>query len=333
MVTNDSADTERKIVAILKVLSESSKPVGSTTIARELERFGIFLSERAVRYHLRITDERGYTVPTGHDGRMITPTGLEEYKMALAPDQVGSILEKLETLAFQTTFDPVKRTGLLPINTSVLAKKDAKKALNAMEDVIKAKVCVSDLVAIAEEGEKLGSIVIPEGKIGIATLCSVTINAVLLRAGVPTGFRFGGVLEFRDSNPRRFTAIIEYHGTSLDPSESYIRAGMTSVGQMVRTGSGKVLAVFRTVPGPARPTVEEKLVVLNEAGIRGMCILGEVSQQICQIPVGLNQAGMIQFGGLNPIAAAVEDGVEIDNVAESGLIEYDQLQPFSHIIK
>ncbi len=41
MVTSDSSDTERKIVTILKVLSESSKPVGSTTIAREMERFGI----------------------------------------------------------------------------------------------------------------------------------------------------------------------------------------------------------------------------------------------------------------------------------------------------
>ena len=331
MVTNDSADTERKIVAILKVLSESSKPVGSTTIARELERFGIFLSERAVRYHLRITDERGYTRPEGHDGRTITPLGLEEYKLALAPDQVGSILEKLETLAFLTTFNPEKRTGLLPINTSLIAKRDVKKAFNAMGDVINANICVSNLVAMAGEGEKLGNVVIPEGKVGIATLCSVTINAVLLRAGIPTGFKFGGVLEFRDSNPRRFTAIIEYHGSSLDPSEQYIRAKMTSVGQMVRTGSGKVLAVFRTIPGPARPTVEEKLTVLNEAGIRGMCILGEVSQQICQIPVGLNQAGMIQFGGLNPIAAAVEDGVEIDNIAESGLIEYENLRPFSEL--
>jgi len=332
MVTNDSSDTERKIVTILKVLSESSKPVGSTTIARELERFGIFLSERAVRYHLRITDERGYTRPEGHDGRMITPLGLEEYKMALAPDQVGSILEKLETLAFQTTFDPGKRTGLVPINTSILAKEDSRKAFNAMDEVFKAKICVSDLVAVAGEGEKLGSVLIPEGKIGIATLCSVTINAVLLRAGVPTAFRFGGVLEFRDSNPRRFTAIIEYHGSSLDPSEQYIRAKMTSVSQMVKTGSGKVLAVFRTIPGSARATVEEKLVVLNEAGIRGMCILGEISQQICQIHVGLNQAGMIQFGGLNPIAAAVEEGVEIDNIAESGLIEYERLQRFSDII-
>ena len=72
MVQITSSDVERKIITILRVLSESSESLGSITIARELERYGIFLSERAVRYHLRITDERGYTQPLGRDGRILT---------------------------------------------------------------------------------------------------------------------------------------------------------------------------------------------------------------------------------------------------------------------
>ena len=47
------SEAESKLISILKVLSESSEPLGSITIARKLEREGIFLSERAVRYHLR----------------------------------------------------------------------------------------------------------------------------------------------------------------------------------------------------------------------------------------------------------------------------------------
>ena len=65
MIQGSSSDTERKVISILKILSESSEPLGSITIARQLEHHGIFLSERAVRYHLRITDERGYTRPIG----------------------------------------------------------------------------------------------------------------------------------------------------------------------------------------------------------------------------------------------------------------------------
>lgn len=326
-----SFETERKIISILKVLSESTEPLGSITIARELERHGIFLSERAVRYHLRITDERGYTQPMGRDGRMLTAQGLEELKMALAPEQVGFIHEKLELLAFHTTFDPKTRTGQIPINTSLIDKDDFKKALAAMSNAFKAGICVSELVATAPEGEKLGSIVVPKGKIGLATVCSVVINGVLLKAGIPTESKFGGVLEVRDSKPRRFVAIINYAGTSLDPSEQYIRAKMTSVSEAVRTGNGKILANFREIPAPARSIAQEVIDSLKEAGIKGVYALGNTSEPVCQITIGLNRVGMVLLGGLNPVAAAVEAGIEIENIAESGIIDFERLTSFGQL--
>jgi len=328
MAQVSSFETERKVISILKVLSESTEPLGSIIIARELERHGIFLSERAVRYHLRITDERGYTQLLGRDGRMLTTKGLEELKVALAPEQVGFIHEKLELLAFHTTFDPKTRTGQIPINTSFIDKDDFKKALEAMSDAFKAGICVSELVATAPEGEKLGSVVVPKGKIGLATVCSVVINGVLLKAGIPTESRFGGVLEVRESKPRRFIAIINYAGTSLDPSEQYIRAKMTSVGEAARTGHGKILANFREIPAPSRSIVQEVITSLKEAGIHGAYALGNTSEPICQIAIGLNRVGMVLLGGLNPLAAAVETGIEIENIAESGMIDFQQLTSF-----
>jgi repressor of nif and glnA expression len=328
MLQRAGAETERKIISILKVLSESTEPLGSITIARELERHGIFLSERAVRYHLRITDERGYTQPLGRDGRMLTAQGLEELRMALAPEQVGFIYERLELLAFNTTFDPQKRTGQLPINTSFIDKDNFQKAVVAMSDAFKAGLCVTELVATASEGEKLGSIVIPKGKIGLATVCSVLINGVLLKAGIPIESRFGGVLEVRESKPRRFTAIINYDGTSLDPSEQYIRAKMTSTGEAARTGNGKILANFREMPAPSRSIAREVISSLKEAGIGGVYALGNTSEPICQIAMGLNRVGMVLLGGLNPVAAAVEAGIEIENIAESGMIDFEQLTSF-----
>src|SRR5512136_2025489 len=154
MVQGAGSEVERKVVAILKVLSESSDPLGSITIARELERYGIFLSERAVRYHLRITDERGYTQPKGRDGRMLTAQGIEELRMALAPDQVGFILDKLEMLAFRTTFDPVTKTGLVPVNTSIMNADVFEKVLAVTREVFKTGLAVSNLVMVAKEGEK-----------------------------------------------------------------------------------------------------------------------------------------------------------------------------------
>ena len=328
MLQSAGSDTEKKILSILKVLSESSDPLGSITIARQLERYGVSLSERAIRYHLRITDERGYTRPAGRDGRMITPKGLDELQMALAPDQVGFILDRLQLLAFQTSFNPKTRTGEVAINTSVFSEGKFKKALAAMRGVFKAGLCVSDLVAVASEGEKLGDVVIPSGKVGLASICSVTVNGVLLKAGVPVESRFGGVLEVIDLKPKRFVAVINYAGTSIDPSEQYIRAGMARVSDAARTGNGRVLANFREIPSAARSLVAETTEVLKETGINGVYVLGNTGEPVCQIAIGLNRVGIVLLGGLNPVAAAVEAGIEVDNISESGMIEYQRLVSF-----
>lgn len=325
MVQSAGSEGEKRIISILKVLSESSEPQGSITIARELERHGIFLSERAVRYHLRITDERGYTQPLGRDGRMLTAPGLEELKMALAPEQVGFIHEKLELLAFYTTFDPQKKTGQLPINTSLIEKDKFERALAAMRGAVKGGICVSELVAMAAGGEKLGSVVIPAGRVGLATVCSAVINGVLLKSGVPIESRFGGVLEVREGKPRRFIAVINYEGTSIDPSEQYIRAKMTSISQAAKTGNGKILANFREIPALCRPTAEEVLAKLKKAGLQGLLLMGNTSEPICEIHVELNRIGMILYGGLNPVAAAVEAGIEVESHAMSTVMEYQNL--------
>jgi len=327
MIGQDVRDAEVKLVAILKELSKSSEPLGSTTITRRLKHEGIVLSERGVRFYLKITDARGYTRPLGRGGRMITSEGQQEIKEALVERQLGFVLDKLKSLACQTTFNPEKRSGQLPINTSLISKNEFKKALSAMKDAFKAGFCVSSLVAIALEGEKLGSVVIPSEKIGFATVCSVTTNGVLLKAGVPVENKYGGILEIRNSQPSRFVAIIDYAGTSLDPSEQYIRSRMTSVGETSRTGNGRVLAVYRAIPAPARKITEEKIKALKELGIGGVYTIGRTNEPLFQISGVLNRMGIVQLTGLNPVAAAVEAGIEIENIAGNGLIDFQQLQP------
>jgi repressor of nif and glnA expression len=321
-------DAEDKLIAILKVLSESSEPLGSIQISRRLAQDGVFLSQRGVRYHLKIADERGFTEPGGRDGRSLTLQGRQEVKDAMAPRQLGLIRDKLELLAYLTTFSPETRTGQLAINTSVIDNDQFKKSLAVMKNVFQAGLYVSELVATAKPGEKLGAVVIPEGKIGFATVCGASINGVLLKAGVPTEFRFGGVLEIQDRAPRRFVALTEYAGTSTDPSEQFIQAKMTSVNQAARSGSGKILGAFRTIPAPAREIVKEIQEKLKATGITGIFAVGETSEPLCQVPVGINRVGIIQMGGLNPVAAAVEAGIEIENVAESGMIDFQQLRSF-----
>jgi repressor of nif and glnA expression len=103
---------------------------------------------------------------------------------------------------------------------------------------------------------------------------------------------------------------------------------MTSVGEAAKTGNGRILANFREIPAPARLIVEEAIAELKMVGINGVFALGNISEPVCQIAVGMNRVGMALLGGLNPVAAAVEAGIEVENVAESGMMDFQQLVSF-----
>lgn len=326
-------DVERKVIAILKALAEVSEPLGSTAIARRLRRSGIELSERAVRYHLKLLDERGLTRPVGRNGRLITPKGREELKDALVGDKVGFVIAKIELLAFQTTFDWKKRAGAIPMNVSFFPKEKFRRALQLMRPAFQAGLCVSQRVGLAEEGGRLGEIVVPEGKVGFATVCSILINGCLLKAGIPLDSKFGGVLQIRNGAPLRFVDLIYYSGSSLDPSEAFIRAKMTDVRGVVRSGEGKILANFREIPAPSRLLAEEVIEGLRECGFGGVIALGEVSEPVCEVPVGLDRVGLVLLGGLTPVAAVQEAGIEADNRAMSTMMSYQELMSFQEVFE
>jgi len=273
-------------------------------------------------------DERGLTRLVGRDGRLITEEGMEELKSALVGDKVGFVISKIELLAFQTSFDWEIGSGQVPVNGSLFPKEEFKKALESLSDAFKAGICVSELAALAHEGERLAGVTVPEGKISLATVCSIIINGALLKAGIPMDSRFGGLLQIRNQKPLRFVELIEYAGSSLDPSEVFITSRMTSVGEVAREGAGKVLANFREIPALCRPLAEKVISGLKQAGLGGLLVMGDTSQSVCEIPVELNKIGIILLGGLNPVAAAVEAGLEVENTAMSGVIEFENLIRF-----
>jgi len=109
LLTQQAQEVERKVIAILRILSQSTVPIGARVISHHLNNQGIQLTERAVRYHLKLMDERGFTESMGRDGRLITRVGLEELESALVSDKVGSVASRIELMACQTDFDPDRR--------------------------------------------------------------------------------------------------------------------------------------------------------------------------------------------------------------------------------
>lgn len=332
MIGSDTQEVKRKVNSILKILRDSKVPLGARVIAQQLKAHGVELGERAVRYHLKLMDERGLTELVGRDGRLITGHGIEELKSALVRDKVGFAISRIELLAFRTNFDLEKRTGLIPVNISYFPRDKFGEALRLMKPAFEKGWCVSDLVATAREGERFGEAIVPRGKVALATVCSIVINGTLLKAGVPTDSRFGGILEIRENKPTRFVELIHYNGSSMDPSEVFIRARMTSVGEVARIGDGKILANYREIPALCRPIVEDVAAKLKNAGMNGILLLGNASESVCEIPVDLNRMGAILIGGLNPVAAAEEAGIEAESHAMSTVMDYQSLIKISDLI-
>jgi hypothetical protein len=330
VVSDESREVAREKMAILRILADSPKAMGSKVIARLLkDDYGIDLSERAVRYHLGLLDERGLTSKVSpRDGRQVTGLDMEEMGNALVGDKVGFVIDKIELLAYQTTFDPARRSGLVPVNFSLFPAAQFKRAVAAMAPCFEAGLCVSSLVGTAREGQKLAGVTVPPGQVGFATVCSIVFNGVLLKAGIPTDSRFGGILQLDKRKPWRFSDLIQYSGSSLDPSEIFIAGRMTSIAHAVANGDGKILANFREIPAMSLGLAETLIANLKQAGINGPLALGESSKSVCQVPVGLNKVGVVLAGGLNPVAAAVEAGCAVSNKAMGKVIEFSELRRF-----
>jgi repressor of nif and glnA expression len=327
-------DLEKKILLILRILHESPEPVGARIIARRMQDYGVTLSERGVRYHLKMMDVRGLTQLIGrHDGRAITQQGIEEIGNARVRDKIGFAISRIEILAYRTSLDLDRRQGLIPVNISFFPKKVFKKALEMMKPAFSAGIHVSELVGCADEGARLGELTVPAGYVGFATVCSIVVNGILLKSGIPMDSRFGGILQVKDGKPLRFVELINYSGSSLDPSEVFIRGRMTSVRKAAEQGDGKILTNFREIPVPALKLVDKLITDLRNAGIEGVLAIGEIGEPLCQIPVDMNRVGMILYGGLNPVACAHETGIEVENRAMSTVMDYQELQNFWELCK
>jgi HTH-type transcriptional regulator, global nitrogen regulator NrpRI len=325
-------DTERKVILILKILNESQNPVGARVIARKMSAQNVQLSERTVRYHLKLMDERGLTKFIGRrDGRIITRLGQDEINNARVQDKIGLSISRIDVLSFKTTFNLKKMRGLTPVNISFFPQDQFKKAFVAMKPVFKKNLAVSSRVAVAPAGKSLGDIIVPKGKVGLATICSILINSILLKQGIPIDSKFGGILQVKNSEPLRFVELIHYSGSSLDPSEIFIRGKMTSVAQVVEKGDGEILANFREIPALSRNLVEDITGSLVKAGIHGVLAIGSAGNPVGQTNVDLNKVGMILAGGLNPVAKAHEEGFDVDNKAMSTVMEYEDLHSIEEL--
>jgi len=231
-------------------------------------------------------------------------------------------------MIYRMTFDLPMRSGTVVVNTSLVDPLQLHSCLDPVCRVFEKDFAMGKLMTLAGPGETVGELVVPAGKVGFCTVCSITINGVLLKHGIPMTSRFGGLLQVKDGKAHRFTEIIHYDGTSIDPLEVFIRSGMTDYHGAIRDGNGLIGASFRELPGESRQRFINIGQRLSEVGLGAIMELGLPEQPLLDIPVAPGRMGAIIVGGLNPIAVLEEREHRIFSRALSGLVEYDRLFRF-----
>ena len=326
--------TPKQRVAILRSLREAGGAAGSAEISRQIQALGVELSPRAIRLHLQDLETAGLVQPARRGrsgGRTITPKGLREINDALVMDRVGLTAARMDSLACRMAFDPKEPAGLLVLNMTTIREADFQDAVAEMVPVFEAGLGMGEYVGLFRSGESAGTFQVPSGRIGIGTICSVTVNGVLLNERIPTTSRFAGVLEMHDGQPARFTDLITYDGTSLDPLEIFIKSGLTRVREAVRTARGRIGASFREIPTCALGDAEKILLRMKAAGVGGLLLMGKPNQPLLGFPVPDGRTGLIVAGGLNPCAAFQEAGIAAENTAMAQLFEFRCLRHYREL--
>ncbi len=324
-----TAKRERKRQAILEALREVRTARTSETISGELRARGMEISERTVRLYLAELRREGFVTSVGRRGHRLTAAGLAELEAATVLERVGFLSAKIDQMTYRMEFDLATRAGSVVANLSVAPWEQLARCAEQICRVFEKGYAMGHLLTLLGPGERLGGISVPEGRVGFCTVCSVTLNGVLLKHGVPTRSRFAGLLQLVGGEPSRFAELITYEGTSIVPLEVFIRSGMTDYVGAITSGNGRVGASFREVPAESRDLVLQLADKLARIGLGAVLEVGRSGRPLFGIPVGEGHAGAVVIGGLNPISILEENGFRVESRALCGLLEYNRFFHYS----
>ena len=321
----------RKEIVILETLNEADGPLSGSEIMALIPDGGGDLSERTIRLYLQRLDEEGLTEARGKHGRIITEKGRAALDAPRVIRRVGYMSAKIDRMTFAMDFDLPLRRGTVVINTVIVEKEAFRSRLPDIITVFEKGYAMGTLVNLLKPGERVGTIVVPPGHVGFCTVCSVTLNGVLLKHGIPTRSLFSGLLQLENGQASRFVELISYDGTSIDPLQLFIRGKMTDYLGAIRNGCGRIGAGFREIPEESYDLARDLAKKLETVGLGAFLKIGRPSRELLNVPVHEGTCGAIVIGGLNPSAILEETGVPVQHYALSGYMEYTRMFHYSEM--
>lgn len=328
-----STSVEDKRLKILQVLKGQSEPLSSQKIMSVLKEQGVSISERTVRFHLLAMDKKGFTQYIGRKGRLLTTLGEMELGKVKAYDKVGFLSAKIDEYSYNMDFDIDKKEGTVLVNVTLVNEEDLKESVELLYNVFENGFSMGKLLTLFYPEDSTDDIHIPKGFVGIGSVCSITLNGILLSKRIPVHSVFGGLLEVDKGDPKRFVEIIQYRGTSLDPLEIFISSGLTDHAGVCSSGTGVVGASFRNIPAACRDKTIEIFKRCEEIGLGGALEVGFPGTPLLEIPVSEGTVGFIVTGGLNAVGLLAESGIKLYSKTLSGYVDFKKLFNYRDIDK
>ena len=157
-------------------------------------------------------------------------------------------------------------------------------------------------------------------KVGIATICSLSIDGILIKNGIMSNPKLSGLLELTE--PPLFIDMISYNGTTLDPHKIFLSKDMTSISNA--DGPNKILASVKEIPYITRDHAVEILNILNNIGF-SIYKIGKPRELVYNSKVDNYNFGVITGGGLNSIGAIKEQGIDLEIKAVEKLVKFEKM--------
>lgn len=326
-----SLTIHKKKLAILDIINTCDDPIGGKEISELLLDKGIEISDRTVRMYLQELEDEGLLEQTPRKGRSITAEGKKELGHSRLLSRLGLLSSRINQLTYDMDFDLNLGRGKVIVNITLLSPQDLREYMDKLLKVFELGYAMGKLVGLLPPGESIGSIVVPKGKVGLCTVCSLALNGVLLKHGIPVDSLFSGLLELKNHTPQRFTEAIYYNGTSLDPLALFIQSGMTDYLGAISTGNGLIGAGFREIPAASYDLVNRLADRLSDMGMGAFQHIGRPEQDVYNIPVHDGTCGIVVVGGLNPTAVFEESGIRLESRALGDHMEYTRLFPYTQL--
>ncbi|NLB83079.1 MAG: DUF128 domain-containing protein [Synergistaceae bacterium] len=321
------------VVEIIRVLYFSGKLQTSGDLQSALQKKGIAVETRTIRYHLTALEKKSLVKRFGNRGVLLTEKGIDEAKMLLVFDRVGGLAMETERLSMECDYTSLKGSGTLMVNTLLIDEEKMPRALEILAKTAASGVIVSCRLGILRPSERMWNFEVPPGKNALIGVSSRNYDVLLEQVRIPTETSATFLYHVEDFKPSGITDIISHAGITLSPGELLIRGKYTSVSRVAERGNGLVTAAIKTFPSIYFDEVQKILSDLDPSLFSGPVELKAQIPQFYRMSYkDRNKGYMLVYGGANFFAPLVEQGLaEILSISHS-IYESERMLPVSQLV-